>query len=98
MSWYVYVIRSLVRPYIYVGLTKNVEERVGRHNDGRERTTRAYRPFEVVWAEEFESRVEARKREVYLKSGCGKELLKLSIRSSSLRPDGEIGRRASFRS
>jgi putative endonuclease len=97
--WYVYAIRSLVRPYIYVGLTNNIEDRVARHNGGRERTTRAYRPFEIVWTEVFETRAEARKREVFLKSGCGKELVRSKISNTeSYRPDGEIGRRASFRS
>jgi putative endonuclease len=97
--WYVYAIRSLVRSYIYVGLTSNIEDRVARHNGGRERTTRAYRPFELLWIEEFETRVDARKQEKYLKSGSGKEFLKSKISDTDNQcPDGEIGRRASFRS
>ena len=72
----VYAIKSRLRNYIYVGLTSNLEERIRRHNDGREKTTRAYRPFELIYSEEHLTREEARKREKYFKSGVGKEFLK----------------------
>ena len=72
----VYAIKSKNRNYIYIGLTSNLEERLQRHNSGREKTTRAYRPFELIYLEDQPTREEARKREKYLKSGVGKEFLK----------------------
>jgi putative endonuclease len=72
----VYAIKSKNRNYIYVGLTSNLEERLQRHSSGREKTTRAYRPFELIYSEDHPTREEARKREKYLKSGVGKEFLK----------------------
>lgn len=72
----VYAIKSKLRNYIYVGMTSDLEERILRHNNGRERTTRAYRPFELIYYEEHPTREEARKREKYFKSGVGKEFLK----------------------
>jgi putative endonuclease len=72
----VYAIKSKNRNYIYVGLTSNLEERLQRRNSGREKTTRAYRPFELIYLEDQPTREEARKREKYLKSGVGKEFLK----------------------
>jgi putative endonuclease len=72
----VYAIKSQQRNYIYVGLTSNLAERIRRHNDGRERTTRAYRPFELIYSEDQPTREEARKREKYFKTGVGKEFLK----------------------
>jgi putative endonuclease len=72
----VYAIKSKNRNYIYIGLTSNLEERLQRHNSGREKTTRAYRPFELIYSEDHPTREEARKREKYLKSGVGKEFLK----------------------
>ena len=72
----VYALKSRLRNYIYVGLTSNLEERIRRHNDGHERTTKAYRPFELIYSEEHLTREEARKREKYFKSGVGKEFLK----------------------
>jgi putative endonuclease len=88
MAWSVYAIHSLVRNYVYVGLTSDLPNRIARHNAGRERTTRSYRPFAVIHSESFETRGEARKEEVYLKSGCGREFLKNLIASQRSRISG----------
>lgn len=74
--FYVYAISSLQHNYIYVGLTQNIENRVSRHNNGRERTTRFYKPFQLIYSEAVETRILARKREIYWKSGIGKEKLR----------------------
>jgi putative endonuclease len=76
MKWSVYALKSVFRNYIYVGLSSAVERRIRQHDEGREKTTRPYRPFRLILLERFETRGEARRREVYLKSGCGKEFLK----------------------
>jgi len=47
-----------------------------RHYSGYEKTTRSYRPFELIYTEEYSERLKAREREKYLKSGAGKEFLK----------------------
>jgi putative endonuclease len=75
MVW-VYAISSLNFNYIYVGMTINVNERIERHNSGREKTTRHYAPYKLIYIEECKNRIEARKREKYWKSGVGKEQLK----------------------
>ncbi|EKD47693.1 MAG: hypothetical protein ACD_65C00329G0001 [uncultured bacterium] len=75
----VYALRSLSRNYIYVGLTNNLERRLDEHQKGKSRTTKPYKPFNLVLSERYNSRVEARIREKYLKSGCGKEYIKKSI-------------------
>ena len=72
----VYALSSLHSNYIYVGFTADLVDRFKRHNNGWERTTRPYAPFEVLHSEEVESRQEARKREKYWKSGIGKEKLR----------------------
>jgi putative endonuclease len=74
--YYVYALKSIKFKYIYVGMTTNVEKRVKQHNDGKEKTTKFYRPFKLFYTEIHQTRIEARDREKYLKSGCGKEFLK----------------------
>ncbi len=76
MNYYVYAIKSLTRTYIYVGLTNSIERRIDQHNQGQNRSTKAYRPFKLIYTQEFKTRKEAREREIYLKSGIGKEFLK----------------------
>ncbi len=72
----VYAIESKNRNYIYVGLTNNLEERLRRHNNGTNKTTAPYSPFDLLYTEECTDRKVARVREKYLKSGIGKEFLK----------------------
>ncbi len=72
---WVYALTSLQRSYVYVGLTEDLEDRILRHQSGRERTTKPYRPFELLYSELCADRAAARQREKYLKSGQGKEYL-----------------------
>ncbi|MFZ6012987.1 MAG: GIY-YIG nuclease family protein [Bacteroidota bacterium] len=74
--FYVYVIRSTIDGRFYVGMTADVENRLSEHNGGRTKSTKGFRPWVLVFVEEFPSRVEARKREKYLKGGSGKEYIK----------------------
>ena len=74
--FFIYVINSLSRKYIYVGMTNDLDRRIKEHNMGQNRSTKAYKPFELILKEEYATRDEARKREKYLKSGIGKEFLK----------------------
>jgi putative endonuclease len=72
----VYAINSQVKNYIYVGMTSNLSRRLVQHNNGHERTTKPYRPFQLIFTQSFPDRNAARVREKYLKSGVGKEFLR----------------------
>ncbi len=72
----VYAIKSLIRNYIYVGMFSQLEKRLNRHNEGKNKTTKPYAPFELIYTETFETRLQARIREKYWKSGIGKEKLR----------------------
>ena len=74
--FFVYALKSIERTYIYVGLTDNLERRLSEHNGGKNKTTRPYRPFVLIHSEMFETRIEARQREKYLKSRIGKDFLR----------------------
>jgi putative endonuclease len=76
MVHFVYAIASIHRNYIYVGMTQNIEKRVGQHNSGFEKTTKPYAPFKIIYTEQCADRIAARKREKYWKSGIGKEKLR----------------------
>ena len=74
--FFVYVLRSTVNGNFYVGMTEDVIARIVRHNRGDNKSTKAHRPWELFFFEEYPTRIEARKREVYLKGGSGKEYIK----------------------
>ena len=57
-------------------MTQDLDNRFNRHNTGRERTTKPYLPYMIIFTEVSPDRVTARKREKYWKSGIGKEQLR----------------------
>jgi putative endonuclease len=75
-SYFAYAISSVDRDYIYAGISDNVERRVDQHNNGYEKTTRPYRPFRLIYTEKFNTRIDSRKKEKFLKSGLGKQYLR----------------------
>lgn len=72
----VYAIKSHIKNYIYVGMTNNIERRIWEHNAGMQQSTKAYKPYSLIYTEICEDRTQARIREKYWKSGSWKEKLK----------------------
>ena len=70
----VYVLRC-ADSKLYVGSTRDIRSRIQAHNEGKVKTTKNRRPIKLVYTEEMPSYSDARKREVYLKSGAGREWL-----------------------
>lgn len=64
----IYIIQSLKDGKFYIGQTKNIKERLIKHNKGLVKSTKNRRPFILVFQENFGSRKEAINREGYLKS------------------------------
>ena len=73
---FVYVLISEKDGRFYVGMTKNLDRRFKEHNNGKTKSTKGYKPWILFFFEEYKTIQEARKREVYLKSGIGKEYIK----------------------
>ncbi|MDN3641892.1 GIY-YIG nuclease family protein [Lutimonas halocynthiae] len=73
---FTYVLYSEEFDRTYTGMTKDVEKRLKQHNKKENKSTKAYVPWRLVHLEQFNSRIEARKREKYLKSGIGREFIK----------------------
>jgi len=77
----VYILRSLKNGKRYVGSTgKSANERLVEHNDGSNSWTRINSPFILIYTEEYPTITEARKRELFLKSGQGRKWLDQNIK------------------
>jgi putative endonuclease len=63
----VYILKSLNNNRHYVGSCLDVSVRLQNHNDGLVISTKAYRPWVVIYQEEYQTRGEARKREIQIK-------------------------------
>ena len=77
--WYVYILKSLNKNYIYVGSTNNLERRVDEHKNGLVISTKPYLPIKLVAYVAVENKFIARNLEKYFKTGSGKAVLKKRI-------------------
>ncbi len=73
--YYVYVLRNKVNNYRYIGHCENIPLRLKDHNYGKIKSTKSFKPWHLVYYEEFRTRAEAIARERFLKSGIGREWL-----------------------
>ncbi len=62
---------------LYTGSTKNLKQRLQEHNEGMGgKFSRMGIPYMLVFYEAFLSKTDARKQELFYKSGYGREVLK----------------------
>lgn len=74
---YVYILRSITIPdQIYIGYTKNLQERLLCHNTGGSIHTAKYRPWQLMAHLVFESESKAIETEKYLKTQSGRAFVK----------------------
>ena len=70
---YVYIIESINSPdQIYVGQTKDLNERLSNHNYGTTPHTAKYKPWRIVMYLAFNTSEKALEFEKYLKSHSGR--------------------------
>jgi len=74
--FYAYVLKSLKNGRHYTGSTNNLERRIGEHNSGQTKYTSQAGPFELIYKESYNTKLEAGRREKFLKTGKGREFLK----------------------
>ena len=74
--YYVYILQSLKDGKTYVGYTSDIEQRLKRHNSGTVAATKHRRPLKLLISEQFETVQQAKKKELWWKSGAGRRKLK----------------------
>lgn len=65
---FLYILKSIKDKGYYIGITKSLENRLYRHNQGMVLSTKHKKPFILIHSEWYNTRSEAYKREKYLKS------------------------------
>lgn len=72
----VYALHSPDYGKIYIGSTSDLDSRMRSHNKlGKKGWTKNFRPWEVVYTEEHETKSEALKREKELKTAKGRRFI-----------------------
>ena len=75
-----YVLHSETHDKIYIGFTSNLEQRLLSHNQlATKGWTIKFRPWELIYREEFETKSQAMKREKELKSFQGRQFIRSLI-------------------
>ncbi|MEK7616801.1 MAG: GIY-YIG nuclease family protein [Patescibacteria group bacterium] len=64
----VYILKSLVNGRYYIGSTNDLERRLFEHNNGKTKSTRFTRPYNLVFKQVYGSVLEARIVERKLKN------------------------------
>lgn len=81
----VYVLYSPSFKKSYTGFTSDLEGRLKSHNSlSTKGFTLKYRPWILIYSEQYESKKDAMKRERELKSGRGREFIRRIIEERSL--------------
>ena len=75
MFYYIYILKSLKNGSFYIGYTNNLRKRLIDHNSGNNKATKPFRPYRLIFYEAFLSRIDAKNREEYLKSGYGRRTI-----------------------
>ncbi len=77
--FHVYILKS-ESGKSYVGYTgKEVEKKLNEHNLGANAWTSSNKPFKILYYESYYCIKDARHRELFLKSGVGRKLVKLIV-------------------
>jgi len=73
MNYFLYILYSHSFQRTYVGQTDDISNRLIKHNSGKVKSTKPYKPWVLIFSESFTSKAEAMKREKWFKSSQGRK-------------------------
>jgi putative endonuclease len=82
LRYYVYTLLSLKDNKFYTGFTTDLKDRLSRHARGEVKSTTYRRPLKLIHYEYFINEADAKAREVFLKSGFGRDNMKKALQKT----------------
>ena len=76
MFYYTYLLKSVKNDKLYIGYTIDLKRRLKEHNEGKNLSTKPFKPYILIFYEAFLKKSDAENRESYLKSGYGLRTIK----------------------
>lgn len=73
--FYVYILYNPPNNFIYVGYSEDIKQRIKEHNSGKVKSTKHYKPLDLIFYEAYKNMKDAKRREKYLKTNKGKTAL-----------------------
>lgn len=77
--FYIYILKSKVDNKLYTGFSSNLKERIKEHHSGGVQSTKNRRPLELIYYEAYKEKLQALKREKFLKTTKGKQQLRKQL-------------------
>ncbi|MEO7922849.1 MAG: GIY-YIG nuclease family protein, partial [Chitinophagaceae bacterium] len=79
--YFVYILYSICSGKTYTGFTNDVDRRLSEHNFAESKGyTLRYRPWLLIHKEAYGTKQEAMQREKFLKTGHGRDFIKVIIK------------------
>ncbi len=79
MFYYIYILQSQKDSSLYIGYTSDLKKRFQEHNNGESQAIKPFRPYKLIFYEAFLNRLDAKRREEYLKGGYGRKTIKAML-------------------
>jgi len=76
MNHCTYIVESETNTQWYYGHTEDIENRLFQHNTGRNKSTKGKGPWKLIFKREFQTKLEANRFELKLKSLRNKEYIR----------------------
>lgn len=83
--YYVYILKSLIDRRLYIGYTKNLRNRLVEHTRGETVSTKFRKPLKLIYYEAYLSRLDAEKREMFFKTGWGRNYIRKNLKNTLLK-------------
>ncbi|OGN09537.1 MAG: hypothetical protein A3C61_02585 [Candidatus Yanofskybacteria bacterium RIFCSPHIGHO2_02_FULL_39_10] len=74
--YFVYILHSQKDNKLYIGYTEDLKNRYNLHTNGKVLSTKNRRPLDLIYYEAYKNQLDAKKREIFLKSGSGHRFIK----------------------
>jgi putative endonuclease len=78
--FYTYILQNSKNKHFYTGYTANLKRRLVEHNQGLNLSTKAYRPWKLIYYEACCNEEDAKRRERYLKTTQGGRMLRQRLK------------------
>lgn len=96
MFHYVYILKSLKKQgWRYIGSTSNLKQRVEEHNRKENVSTKPYAPFQLIFYEAYLHKADAIRRERYLKTNKGAQVVRQMLKEYLHQDSRNINRTSS---
>ena len=80
--YFVYLLESINFGKWYIGFTPDdVYKRLVKHNTGLVKSTKAFKPWKIIYYEAYFDRSDTTGREKFLKSGAGRAFMKKQLKN-----------------